>query len=418
MINEKLALLGGAPIRTEPYPIHNTIGQEEIDRANAVLKSGSLSGFLARGNEQFLGGPSVKELESAFCHYFSVDFAVSMNSATSALHSALIALRIGSGDQVMVPPYTMSASAATIVQTGATPIFVDIEPDTFCIDPNLVAGALNKNVKAIVAVNLFGMASDLILLRKLCDENNIALIEDNAQAPAARCKNRFTGTIGDIGVFSLNRHKTMQVGEGGVAITNDPGLASRMRLVRNHGEAVIFDTGEFEHSDIAGYNYRLTELQASMAVPQLDKLEEFNNYRIDMAGHLSEGIWKFKFLKAPTLRPNCNHVYYLYPMLYDDKILKVDRNSFLSALQAEGIHASTYIQPVHLLPLFNKHDQNIGKCPTVERIESSSIIVTNICRPPLTRQNIREFLLAIEKIEFWAEDLREWQRRRGQQATD
>ena len=153
-------------------------------------------------------------MESKFCEKFGTKFAISVNSATSGLHAAVAAAGVEEGDEVIVSPYSMSASATSIVMTGAKPIFVDVESDCFCLNADQVEQAITPNTKAIMAVNIFGQAAELHELRRIADQNNIVLIEDNAQAPAALYKGSFTGTIGHMGVFSLNRHKTMQTGEG------------------------------------------------------------------------------------------------------------------------------------------------------------------------------------------------------------
>jgi perosamine synthetase len=406
---QNLALFGGAPMRSQTYPPYNTIGGEEKRRAMAVLDSGLLSGFVGRGNDQFLGGPAIRELEERFTAMFGCAHAVSMNSATSALHAAVVAAGVGPGDEVIVPPYTMSASATAITLTGATPVFTDIEADMFCLDHELARSAITPRTRAIMTVNLFGMASDLSALRQLADENELVLIEDNAQAPGAKHHNQLAGTVGDIGVFSLNRHKTMQVGEGGVAITDDPILAERMQLVRNHGEAVIPDWGRLEHADIAGCNYRLTELQATIAVPQVDRLDELNRTRIELADALTRRLSGNDFLRPPEIRPNCDHVYYLYPMLYRSEVLGVSRDTFVRALKAEGVHASNYTLPVHLMPLFDRDGRGVAACPVTERIEFEEIVVTNICRPPHTTCEIDEFVDAVEKVAGAAELLVEWE---------
>ena len=160
-----------------------------------------------------------------------------MNSATSALHCAIGALGVGPGDEI-VPPYTMSASATCVLFAGGSPVFCDIDEDIFCIKPELIESLISKNTKGIVAVNLFGHPAKLFELRQIADKHGLFLVEDNAQAPGAQIENKFTGTIGDV-AFSFNRHKTIQSGEGGVAICNDKKLALRMQLVRNHGEVVV-----------------------------------------------------------------------------------------------------------------------------------------------------------------------------------
>jgi len=414
MRNSKLALLGGEPVRTKNLPPYNTISETEIKAAVDVLETGMLSGFVANPGPDFLGGKWVLELENAFCEKFGCKYAVSVNSATSGLHAALAAAGVGVGDEVIVSPYTMSASATSAVMCGAKPIFVDIEADTFCLDVEQVAARITPKTKAIMAVNIFGQSSDLTPLRKIADLHSIALIEDNSQAPAAQYNGKWTGTIGDMGIFSLNRHKTMQCGEGGVVITDDFRLAHRLRMVRNHGEVVLpeweDDSLKNGNEDIIGYNYRLTELQASIAKPQLLRLEELNQIRIELASYLTEKLKDFNFLKAPVIRDNSTHVYYLYPMIYSPEKLGLSRDVFIDAMKSEGMPVSNYVMPLNRIPLYSKIFGSIENYqpknyPVVEKFWKETMVVTSICRPPLDKTHIDEFISAIKKIEQHAQEL-------------
>lgn len=405
---ETLALMGGTPIRTEAHPPYNTIAEAEIDAAIGVLKTGILSGFVATPGADFYGGKWVLALEQAFMQKFQCQHAVSVNSATSGLHAALAAAGVGLGDEVIVPPYSMSASATAVVMCGATPIFVDIEADTFCLNSALVAPAITAHTKAIMAVNLFGQAADLLPLRAIADQHGVCLIEDNAQAPAAQYQGHWTGTIGDMGVFSLNRHKTMQCGEGGVVVTHDARLAHRLQMVRNHGEAVLPEWHEDAltrgNEDIVGYNYRLTELQAAIAQPQLERLEGLNATRIELAEYLSTQLDALDYLSAAVIRPGSTHVYYVYPMRYHPEVLGISRDQFVAALQAEGMPVGNYVRPLFRLPLYaarygHRACYQAANFPVVEQCWQSSMVITSICRPPLERQHIDEFMAAIKKIE-------------------
>ncbi|MBF0146487.1 MAG: DegT/DnrJ/EryC1/StrS family aminotransferase [Magnetococcales bacterium] len=426
------ALLGGVPIRSRPYLPYNTIGDEEKRRVMAVLDTGLLSGFVARGNNAFLGGPAVQELEACFRDRFKCDWAVSFNSATSALHGCLIALGVGPGDEVIVPPYTMSATVAAVVMCRAVPVFVDIEPEMFCIDAEKIAAVITSRTKAIMAVNLFGQSADILPILTLAKRHGLSVIEDNAQAPGALYRGQLTGTVAHMGVFSLNRHKTIQCGEGGVAVTNDQKLAENLRLVRNHGEMVLSDWKREEPAELVGYNYRLTELSAAVAIPQLAKLDELNAGRIQLAGQLTEILAAFPFIQPARVREGCSHVYYLYPMLYQEEELGLTRDTVLAALQAEGIHAAEYVLPLYWLPLFARHQHRDdpgfskvfplydrdchyqrGLCPVVERVQTRHIIVTNICRQPHTGEEIDEFGRALARIRDHAEALRTWQDERS-----
>jgi perosamine synthetase len=383
----KLALHGGDPVRKDPYAPYNTIGEAEKARALEVLDSGVLSGYVARGNHQFGGGPAVTELEDAFRSQFGVRHAVAFNSATSALHGCLVAIGIGPGDEVIVPPYTMSATAMAVMMCGAVPVFADIEPDMFCIDPDRIISAITERTRAVIAVNLFGLPADLVRIGQIAEEHGIILVEDNAQAPLATCSGQLAGTIGSLGVFSLNRHKVIQCGEGGVALTDDDEYAERLQLCRNHGEVIPPDWGRDEPADIVGYNYRLPDLLAAVAIPQVGRLSQLRDARVKLADLLTSALADVEVLAPPRIRNDCTHSYYLYPMLYNRDVLGISRDVFLDALQAEGVHAARYVTPIHLLPIFQKHQRpsdpgfdrlfpgydgecsyGRGQCPTVERV--------------------------------------------------
>ena len=413
-MKDKLALLGGTAVRSNDLPPYNTISETEIKAAINVMETGLLSGFVATSGPDFFGGQWVLELEKAFCEKFGCKYAVSVNSATSGLHAALAAAGVGVGDEVIVSPYSMSASATSAVMCGATPVFVDIEADTFCLDVDQVKARVNKNTKAIMAVNIFGQAADLTPLRKIADQYGITLIEDNAQAPAAQYDDKWTGTIGDMGIFSLNRHKTMQCGEGGVIITDDKRLAHRLRMVRNHGEVVLpewdDDALRNGNEDIIGYNYRLTELQAAIAKPQLMRLEELNKIRVDLANYLTERLKDFDFIKPPVIRNKSTHVYYLYSMIYDPKVLGLSRDVFIDAMNAEGMPVSNYGMPLYRIPLYSNkfgrlENYQPENFPVVEKCWKETMVTTSICRPPLDKTHIDEFILAIKKIEQNAQEL-------------
>ncbi len=237
---KKLAVNGRKqPVLKKPFPPVYNIGKEEIEAVVRLMKKGPLSDFVGARGKYFLGGREVKRLEAMFCKKFRIKHAVSFNSATTALHAAIAALGIGPGDEVIVPPYTMSASATSILMNGAVPIFADIDEKTFCIDPRSIEKRITRNTKAIMVVNLFGGLCDLEEILKIAKKHKLKVIEDNAQAPGALYKGKYAGTIGDIGVFSFNVHKTIQAGEGGVLVTNNKEYAFRAQLARNHGEAVV-----------------------------------------------------------------------------------------------------------------------------------------------------------------------------------
>jgi|SaaInlStandDraft_6_1057023.scaffolds.fasta_scaffold04618_2 perosamine synthetase len=414
---EKPAILGGEPEFFKKLPVYNTIGKQEIDAAVSVMKSGVLSGYVANSGEEFFGGDVIVALENAFCKRFSSKYAVSVNSATSGLHSALVAAGVEQGDEVIVPPYTMSASATTVVMCGAKPVFVDIEPDMFCLDISKVIDAITAKTKAIMSVNLFGQPANLGALRNIADKYNLILIEDNAQSPGAIYKEESTGTIGDLGVFSLNRHKTMQCGEGGVVVCNNKRLAHKLRMIRNHGESVLPEWPQDKvmegDESIIGFNYRLTSLQASIAISQLGRLDELNKQRVVLAKKLSTMLSEFNFLQSPVVRENCSHVFYLYPMIFDKDKIGISRDQFLFAMQKEGAPVSNYVRPLYRLPLY-AHKFGQLECydpdnfPNVEGLWKDKMVTTNICRPPLSEEHIYKFINAIRKIYKYRKEIIEY----------
>lgn len=413
-----LAILGGLPVRETPVPHYNTIGAEEKKAVMDVLDSGELSGFIAYPGKEFWGGPRVQALEARFREMFGVKHALSVNSATSGLHAALSAMSIGPGDEVIVPPYTMSASATMVLMCGAVPIFADIDAETFCIDPASVEANITPQTKGIVAVNLYGQPAPLNELQTIATRHGLFILEDNAQAPAATLDGRFTGTIGDAGVFSFNRHKTMQSGEGGVIVTNDDRIAEKVALFRNHGEVVVRPMGITDLVNAIGVNYRMTEMEAAVALCQLEKLKGLNAHRVSMADYLNQELVKTGVITPPAVRTNATHVYYFYAMKFDSEKAGLPRDLFAKAVSAEGVPLRPgYLKPLYLEPLYQKKicfgpngfpftanprydtlPYAPGTCPTCERLEESELIITPFIFPPLDRTDMDQFIEACSKV--------------------
>lgn len=409
----RLALLGGEPIRRQPFPPSSSIGEEEKREVLDVLGSGLLSGFAARPEADFYGGPKVLALEDAFCTMFGVSHAVAFNSATSALHACAAAAGLGPGDEAITSPYTMTASASCAVMQRATPVFVDVEPDTFCLDPKEVERAVTSRTKAIIAVNLFGQPAALDSIFAVANRHRLTVIEDNAQAPGALYRGRYAGTVGQMGVFSLNRHKTIQCGEGGVAVTNDPALARRLQLVRNHGEAVAEDLGWSEDAMIVGYNYRMTELQAAVALAQSRKLHHLNQHRVELSGLLSQSLAGCEQMSPPKTRDGCSHVYYLYALKMRFESLGIPRGLFLDALKAEGIPMQGgYVKPLYRLPLFRLPKEQWSAFPVTEALYTNELITTNVCRFPTAADDIKDVASALEKLLTHVDELRQLARKK------
>lgn len=417
-MSRKLAILGGSPARELPLPAYNTIGSEEKSAVMRVLDSGELSGFVATPDEFYWGGREVRALEQDFCERYGVKHAISVNSATSGLHCAVWAMDTGPGDEVIVPPYTMSATATAVLMTGAVPIFADIEEDYFCLSPESVAAAITPRTKGIIAVNLFGHPAALAPLKDLARRHSLFLVEDNAQAPDAIYQGAPTGTIGDAGVFSLNRHKTMQCGEGGILLTNDDMVAKKAALFRNHGEVVVEQFGINDIVNTAGLNYRMTEMEAAVGQCQLAKLGALNEYRIELANHLSERLNGIQGLTPPKRDKQCSHVYYVYAIKFDADDAGMSRNLFAQAMTAEGFPLRQgYVQPLYRQPLYqqklflgrdgfpfsaNANYENLyygpEMCPTTERMQNKTLLLANIVYPPLNIEDMDHFANVCEEV--------------------
>jgi perosamine synthetase len=427
-MSRKLALLGGTPARELPLPAYNTIGAEEKSAVMRVLDSGELSGFVASPDEFFWGGKEVRAIEQDFADRYGVKHAIAVNSATSGLHCAVWAMDTGPGDEVIVPPYTMSATATAVLMTGAVPIFADIEDDYFCLSPESVAAAVTPRTIGIIAVNLFGHPAALAPLKELAEKNGLFLIEDNAQAPDAIYQGKPTGTIGDAGVFSLNRHKTMQCGEGGIVLTDDDGIARKAAMFRNHGEVVVEAFGVNDIVNTAGMNYRMTEMEAAVGQCQLAKLASLNEYRIQLATHLSQRLADIQGLTPPRVEEECSHVYYVYALKLDAEAMGMPRKLFADAMTAEGFPLRPgYVQPLYRQPLYqqklfmgrdgfpftaNANNENLHygpeTCPTTETLQNETLLLANIIYPPLTVDDMDKFADICEEVVGQRDNLLEW----------
>ena len=420
-----LALLGGEPVIAEPLPRYRYLGEAEERAVLDVVRSGRLSGFFASWQDGFLGGPKVREFEAAWAERFEVTHAVSVNSNTSGLFASIGAAGVGPGDEVIVPATTMSATAMAPLVYGAIPVFVDIDEETFCLDLESVRANLTDKTRAILAVNLFGQAAPLGALRQLADEKDIVLIEDNAQGPLATEHGRYCGTIGHIGVFSLNYHKHIHTGEGGICVTEDKDLARRLQFIRNHAEAVVEEAGVSDLTNMVGFNYRMTELGAAIGLAQLAAAEDHVGRRQHLAERLSAGLSGLPGVTVPSVRAGCRHVYYCWIPRYDAALAGPSRNTFVRALRAEGFPCGEgYLRPLYLLPLFQqrrafgrdgfpftlterRYDK--GLCPTAERLHEKEIIVFEPCAYGVDDALVERLVEAFRKVHSARGELVQWE---------
>jgi len=410
----KLAVCGGEPVLGEPLPPYNSIGRDEIDAVVRAMESGCLSGFYGTWSQEFYGGPLVRAFEKAWSERFGVKHTISVNSATSGLFAAMGAIGVSPGDEIIVPAYTMSATAMAPLLYGGIPVFVDIEPDTFCLDPQAVREAITPRTKAVLAVHLFGHPAQLAELLSIAEQYDIKLIEDNAQGPLSMEDGRYAGSVGDIGVFSLNYHKHIHTGEGGMCVTNDDELAQRLQLIRNHAENIVEPLRIEDITNMVGFNYRMTELSAAVGIEQLKRIDEHVEKRERLAQGLTEGIKDFEGLTPPLVRPRCRHVYYLWAMRFDEDVLGISREQFSRALAAEGFpHFLGYVRPLYLLPTFQrrialgsngypfnltriKYEKGIN--PTAERMYERELICFEPCMYDVDSKHLELLIEALRKV--------------------
>lgn len=414
-----LALSGGQKTITEPFSRYNSIGAEEVEAAKAVIETGVLSSFIGCWElPGFFGGEKVCELEQAWSKFFKVKHAVSVNSNTSGLIAALGAIGVEPGDEVIVSPWTMCASATSILVWNAIPVFADIEDQTFNLDPESIKAHISSQTKAIVVPDIFGHAARLDEIMAIAKENGLKVIEDAAQAPGALYQGSYVGTRADIGVFSLNYHKHIHTGEGGVCVTNDDQLAERMQLIRNHAESCVEGKGVSNLANLIGFNFRMTEVEAAIGIEQLKKLSKFAGQRTSAAERLTAGIRNLKGLRPPVVGDNCSHVYYIYPLLVNERVLGVSRNKIVEALQAEGVPGlcNAYIN-VHLLPMYQrkiaygskgfpwsasfcKREVSYAKgiCPVAETLQDSRYMGIEMCLHQYTNSEIDLMVEAFQKV--------------------
>ncbi len=415
---ESLALFGGPKVIDKSFARYNSFGQEEVKAAKAVVESGVLSQYLGAWHPDFYGGPKVQEFERRWESHFGTKHAISFNSATSALTSAVGAIGIEPGDEVIVSPWTMSASATAILHWNAIPVFADIEPETFCLDPLSVERNISPYTKAIMSVDIAGHSADMDALRKLADKHSLKIVSDSAQAPGALYRNSYAGTLAEVGCFSLNYHKHVHTGEGGVAVTDDDDLADRLRLVRNHAEVVVGNKGVENLSNMIGHNFRLGEIECAIGVEQLKKLKSRVESRQHIARALDEGLSGLAGLKVPAVKQHCTHVYYVYPITLDIPALGVSREKIHAALTSEGVPAlAARYQNIHLLPMYQKKiaygsngfpwtsdichrevDYSKGICPVAEELNDATFLGFGTCSHEFTEDDIHLLLEAFHKV--------------------
>jgi dTDP-4-amino-4,6-dideoxygalactose transaminase len=421
----KLAINGGSATRTTDFMARSTMGDTEKKAVMEVMESGELSGFFGSPSPQWLGGEKVKQFERKWADNYGFKHAISVNSWTTGLMTAVGAMGIGPGDEVIVSPYTMSASATAILFYGGIPVFADIDPETFNITAATIKSLITPRTKAIMVVHIFGQTAEMEDIMALARKHSLKVIEDGAQSPGVKYKGKPICSFGDIGGFSLNYHKHIHTGEGGILVTNDDQVALRCQLIRNHGENLVEVLPIEELTNMLGSNYRLTELQAAIGIAQLDRLDGYVAHRQGLASYFGKQLAEISGLTPAKVVDGAEHAYYLYPVKYNSSVTGISRKAFVQAVNAElppvkvweqtGFIAG-YIKPLYLAPLYQKkiaigskgfpwninsgveYNYSKGICPVAERMYDQELIYTPLIREPLAESDIDDFVAAIKKV--------------------
>ncbi len=425
-----LALLGGKPVRSRLFPAYRVMGEEEKAAAARVLESGILSRFLGAWHPDFFGGPEVQAFEKQWADICHVKHGISVNSCTSGLYAAVGAAGVQPGDEVIVSPYTMAASATAALVFNGVPVFADIDPKSYCLSAETIRPCITERTRAIIVVHIFGQCADMDPIMELAREHNLVVIEDCAQAPFATYKGRPAGSLGHMGVFSLNYHKHIHTGEGGMVTTNDDRLAERVQLIRNHAEAVVERKGISDLSNMIGFNFRLGEIEAAIGREQLRKGPKLIEQRKHNVRYLESRLGDLPGLSMPTVGAAQDHVYYVHVLDYDQQVTGVPREKLVQALKAElpatelregegPLMGMGYVRPLYMLPLFRQPasasgpDSPIarahaadrvsyadGLCPATEAAHFSRVITHELMRPGMQQADLDDVAAAFHKV--WA----------------
>lgn len=314
-------------------------------------------------------GPKTVEFEKQFSQYVNANHSLGLNSCTAGLHISQLAAGIGAGDEVITTPYTFVASANTIIHTGATPVFVDIDPVTFNIDPKKIEEKITSKTKAIIPVHFAGYPCDMDPIMEIAKKHNLIVIEDAAHAVYTKYKGRMVGSIGDFTCFSFYATKNLVTGEGGMVTTHNEEWADQLRVMSLHGMSKnawnrYGDKGTwFYEVEYPGFKYNMTDMQAALGLVQLDKLESMQKRREEIAKKYNEAFSKVEGFTAPYSNEENVHAWHLYVLRLKDGHFTIDRGEFIEQLKEKGIGTSVHFIPVPMHPYYKKLGYNIEDYP-------------------------------------------------------
>ena len=390
---EKLAINGGIPVRETPL----SYGKQYIDETDVEAVAATLR------SDYLTCGPRIEKLEKELCDLTGAGYCVAVSNGTAALHIAAMAAGIQEGDEVITTPITFAASANCILYCGGKPVFADINPETYNIDPASIEAHITPRTKAVVAVDFTGQAADLDPIRSICRRHGLTLIEDAAHSIGTKYNGQPVGSIAHMTTFSFHPVKTVTAGEGGAVTTNDENLYKRLVLAHAHG--ITRDRSQMAHptddpwyNEQVGYgfNYRMTEFQAALLSSQLKKLELFSRRRKEIVKLYDEAFSEIPQIQIQKEIPQSDTTRHLYILRLHSEALTCSRRQFFDALRAEGIYSQVHYLPVYWHSYYEKLGYKKGLCPHAEKYYSE--VMSLPLYYSLTDKDLQDVVSAVKKI--------------------
>ncbi len=391
---EKLAIKGGCPVRSgKIYYGRQWVDEDDVQAVTKVLRGDFLT-----------CGPKVEEMERNLEKYIGAKHAVAVSNGTAALHCACIAAGVGSGDEVITTPITFAASANCALYCGARPVFADINPETYNIDPESIRAHITDKTKAVIAVDFTGQVVDVEKIRAICDEYHLVFIEDAAHSIATKYNGKQVGSLADITTFSFHPVKTITGGEGGACITNNDEYYKKLVLAHTHGithdESLMEGApheGPWYYEEIAlGYNYRITDFQAALIISQMTKLDKFVSRRKEIVKRYNEAFSKIPEIIVQKEIPESDTCRHLYIIRLDLDKLTCSRKEFFDAMAAENVQCQIHYVPVYWFPYYQRLGYEMGSCPNAEEVYKG--IMSIPLYPKLTDEDVEDVIHAVKKV--------------------
>ncbi|MCL7475982.1 MAG: DegT/DnrJ/EryC1/StrS aminotransferase family protein [Methanosarcinales archaeon] len=353
------------------------IGDDEIHAVTEVMRSGVIA-----------EGSKVADFENTYSKFIGVSHAIAVNSGTAALQIALQAAGIGKGDEIVTSSFSFIATANSVLYTGARPVFADISPDTFNIDPDAILNGITPRTKALLPVHLYGHPAEMKTIMEIAEDKKLHVIEDACQAHGAMEQGKHVGSFG-IGTFSFYPTKNMTTSEGGMITTNDTEIDAVARMLRSHGSKQRY------HHEMLGYNFRMTDISAAIGQVQLTKLDNFNQKRMENAGYLSAGLKGLPGIETPQVRNGCTHVFHQYTIRVTEDC-RYERDQLVTSLGENGIGTGIYYPiPIHKQPLYIKS----GYTDSLKNTEIASKQVISLpVHPSVSREELDHIITTLGEL--------------------